>query len=851
MRKTATKPLSLLFGILLLSIPFSARGQDENEVTLLSVILQLETAHEILFSYVIDEVSAYTLTAPSTDLSLDDTIEYLNNSTTFRVQKISDRYYSVSRIITEGAEYCGRLIDGALGTAMENASIITLESGYATLSDFKGRFYIPEQYKKETIQITYVGFESLRISSEELNFKCPEIIMFPSISKLNEVLISSILVKGINRNVDGSTSLNTNNFGLLPGQTENDVLQMAQSLPGVESINETISTINIRGGTNDENLIQWEGMRMYQLGHFFGLISAFNPNLTKDLTIYKSGTPANFGESVSGVITMASNDQIAEKFRGGIGSNLINASAFLEMPVSERIGIQISGRSSINGIFKSPVYNNFSDRVFQDTEITNNQNSASFTDVTFKEDFYFFDVGGKILWDLSQKDKIRFNFIAMENHFEFSERLSGSEETSRLEQKSEAAGLSWQRQWTPNFTSTASIQGTHYLLDALNRDIFTLQEINQENEVLDLGAKLDTRTTLSQRFQLFSGYHFSEVGIANLQDVNIPRFRDYEKDVLRSHILYGNFVYRSKDKKSRLNAGARVNYFEKFSELLFEPRIHAYQELSNGFAVEASGEFKSQSLTQRIDLQSDFLGVEKRRWVLANGTDVPIKKSKQASLGLLYNKSNWFINLEGFLKKVDNITSKSQGFQNQFQFSSETGSYTVYGLEVTVNKKLGDFSAWISYGYGKNDVQFENFIPTEFANNADIRHSVNVASVYTLNNFKFALGLNWRTGKPYTIPKEEAPPIIGDGFLVIDFDTPNAERLTDYLRLDFSAEYVWNISERVDAVFNLALLNLTDEKNSLNIRYALDNNLDFQSDINRIEETSLGFTPNFSFQVLF
>lgn len=851
MQKTATKTLSLFIGILFLSLPLAMRGQDKNEVSLLSVILKLETAHEILFSYVIDEVSSYKLIAPDAELNLGNTIDYLNNTIPFRIQKISDRYYSVSRIISEGTEFCGRLIDGAMGNAMENAAITTSENRYSTLSDSSGQFYIPEAYKNETIQITYIGYEPLLISAKELNFNCPEIVMFPSISRLNEVLISSILVKGINRNVDGSTSLNTNNFGLLPGQTERDVLQMAQSLPGVESINETISTINIRGGTNDENLIQWEGIRMYQLGHFFGLISAFNPNLTKDLTIYKNGTPAHFGESVSGVITMSSNDQIAPEFRGGIGSNLINSNAFLEMPISKKLAIQISGRSSINGILKSPVYDNFSDRVFQDTEITNNQNSATFTDVTFKEDFYFYDVGGKVLWDLTHKDKIRFNFIAMENHFEFSERLSESEETSRLEQKSEATGLSWQRQWSPNFSTTASIQATHYLLDALNQDIFTFQEINQENEVLDLGAKLDTRTILSQNFQLQSGYHFSEVGIANLQDVNLPRFRDYEKDVLRSHILYGDLVYRSEDKKSRLNLGVRANYFEKFSELLIEPRIYAYQELSNGFAIEGSGEFKSQSLTQRIDLQSDFLGIEKRRWVLANGTDVPLKKSKQASLGLLYNKGKWFMNLEGFLKKVDHITSKSQGFQNQFQFSSDTGSYSVYGLEVTINKKIGDFSAWASYGYGKNDYQFENFVPSEFANNVDIRHTVNVASSYTFNNFKFALGLNWRTGKPYTIPKEGAPPVIGDGFLVIDFDAPNGERLSEYVRLDFSTEYIWHISERVDAIFNLALLNLTDEKNSLNVRYTLENNFDFQSDINRIEETSLGFTPNFSFQVLF
>ncbi len=851
MPKTATKPLLFLFGLFLFLASFTSNAQNETEVSLYKVILNLERAHEILFSYVIDEVSDYMITPPSETLNLEESIQYLNSNTAFHFEKISDRYYSVAKVRNEPNTLGAYIIDNGSGEPLENASVSVTGAQFNTVSDKNGRFFIPKQYANNEIQISHIGFHTLVISGAELSKDVPKLLMLPSISSLNEVLISGILVKGINRNVDGSTSLNTNNFGLLPGQTENDVLQIAQALPGVESINETISTINIRGGTNDENLILWEGLRMYQIGHFFGLISAFNPNLTKDLTVYKNGTPARFGESVSGVISMASNNDIAKNFRGGIGANLINANAFLELPINEKVGLQISGRSSINGIFQSPVYSNFSDRIFQDTEITNNQNSESFTEVLFQEDFYFFDVGGKVLWDPTEKDRVRVNFIAMENHFEFSERLLESEETSRLEQKSEAAGISWEREWTDRFETNLAIQATHYLLKAVNQDIFTFQEINQENQVLDLEAKLDTKLRLSNLFELKSGYHFSEIGISNIQDVNLPRFRDYEKNVLRSHIAYGNLIYRTDNKKTRIDAGVRGNYFEKFSEVLVEPRLYVYQELLPGFALEVLGEFKSQTLTQRIDLQSDFLGIEKRRWVLANNNDVPIKKSRQASLGFLYHKKGWFINLEGFIKNVENITSKSQGFQNQFQFETALGNYSVTGAEFTINKKISDLSIWMSYGFGKNDYDFTSFTPSEFPNNIDVRHTLTVASSYNWNAFKFALGLNWHSGRPYTVPKTDAPPIFGEGFLTIDYSDPNEERLNDYLRVDFSAEYLWKISSKVDAVFNLALLNMTNQDNTLNIRYALEDPADIDSDINRIEESSLGFTPNFSVQVLF
>jgi hypothetical protein len=67
--------------------------------------------------------------------------------------------------------------------------------------------------------------------------------------------------------IDGSTVLNTKKFGILPGLVDPDVLQSIQ-LYGVESTNESIANINVRGGTNDQNLMLWDDIKMYHSGHF-------------------------------------------------------------------------------------------------------------------------------------------------------------------------------------------------------------------------------------------------------------------------------------------------------------------------------------------------------------------------------------------------------------------------------------------------------------------------------------------------------------------------------------------------------------------------------------------------------
>ena len=85
------------------------------------------------------------------------------------------------------------------------------------------------------------------------------------------------------------------------------------------------------------------------------------------------------------------------------------------------------------------------------------------------------------------------------------------------------------------------------------------------------------------------------------------------------------------------------------------------------------GEMKSQAISQQIDHQTDFFGIEKRWWILANNTTIPIQKSKQVSFGIDFNKNNWLMTLETYYKKVTGINSSSQGFQNQYQY---TVSYT-------------------------------------------------------------------------------------------------------------------------------------------------------------------------------
>jgi len=96
-------------------------------------------------------------------------------------------------------------------------------------------------------------------------------------------------------------------------------------------------------------------------------------------------------------------------------------------------------------------------------------------------------------------------------------------------------------------------------------------------------------------------------------------------------------------------------------------------------------------------------------------------------------------------------------FQNQNQFNSEIGQYTNKGVEVLINKKNNFYSTWLSYTYNVNNYAFETITPSIFPNNLDVRHSVTLAGNYTYGNLKIGLGVNYRSGRPFTEPDENNP----------------------------------------------------------------------------------------------
>ncbi len=663
------------------------------------------------------------------------------------------------------------------------------------------------------------------------------------LQNLSEVVISGYIVKGINKLSDGSYEINISDFDALPGLIDTDVLQAVQAFPGIQSSNETVSNINIRGGTHDQNLILWDDIKMYQSGHFFGLISMFNPQITQHVSLTKNGSRTEYTDGVSGTISMETDKNISQTFEGNVGVNFIDVNGFADIPLSQRSSIQIAARKSISDFTQTPTYDNYFDRISQDTEIETNVANITNSD----QEFDFYDMSLRWLYKISDKDMLRVNFINVANELMFNENTTNGlirdSRESSLNQNSIAGAIHYNRIWNDKWQTTFEAYETDYKLKSVNANVLDAQQFLQENIVSETSLKLKADYSINNRLQWQNGYHFVETKVTNLDDVDIPVFRSLISEVVRTHGAFTQVSYKSPEAKTNLGFGLRYNYIGKFRKHLLEPRFSLSHRFMRHFTFEVLGELKHQVTSQVINFQNDFLGIEKRRWQLSNDNDIPVIRSRQVSLGINYTNKGWLISAEPYYKKVKGITTQSQGFQNQYEFVRTDGNYEVLGFDVIIRKQLTNFNSWLSYSYMNNDYTFESLLESSFPSNFDITHALTFGMAYSYNQLSISAGLSWNSGKPTTRP------VVGNEVIddQINYNNTNSEQLRDYLRVDLSALYDFKLSATTRGYIGVSLWNILDRENIINNFYRSNNN----ASVTEVRQRSLGFTPNATFRVKF
>ncbi|KAA1243646.1 TonB-dependent receptor plug domain-containing protein [Aquimarina sp. RZ0] len=837
--------------------------QQESEQPLAVVLNLIQKDYGIFISYNSKIVADKQVTIDFTQKDLKKILSVIEKQTTLIFLEIKKDSYVLRRKSNQFKKICGYLFDSKTKLPIANAYVTVIDSNKGINTTASGFFELSDISIDKKIKMQLLGYIPKEIRVKDLKKShCKNIYLEKIIVTLDQIIIKGYLTDGVSKNRDGSIKINPDKIEILPGVENSDILQSLQLIPGIQSPDETATGLNIRGGTVDQNLILWDGIKMYQNDHFFGMISAINSQVVEEVEIYRNGAPTKYGNHLSGVIDIKSDSKIPKKTETGLGVNMLYGDMYTKVPLSKKTAVFLSLRRSYADILETETFDKFSEHILQNTRIiTDNvineaiDNSNSKTNNTF----YFIDFTTKVLSKVNETNTLSFSTIYFNNNLNFISKLEEIDQRTDDLLRTENLGLNgtWKKNWSSRLTSNFKINMSKYSFRYNGKELtvdFFEREIFKENYITEFNFDLFTQYNLNTSHQFVNGISYSFIDLFyNISDTSDFEFEDdlsIQSNFTDSSIisLYNDYYFVSP--KWKLTIGLRTDYFPRLSKAYAQPKINLETKINDLIRLNISTELRYQSINQITEFKTENFGLESQVWSNGGGAETSILKGKQISIGANYSKNNWFIDAETYYKKNENLSSLMNGFNRETD-RLLIGDRSVYGLDILLKKRFRNFYSLISYSLTENRFIFPSLNNGQsFSGNFDIRHYFSFINSYSYKNIKVALAWKYRTARPYT----RALGLIGDNAdnISINYGEINADRLSDYHRLDFSINYTARIFKNVSATYGFSLVNVYNQKNILNRTYRAVLNSDeafFQ--LREKNRFSLGRAPNFSVRVKF
>jgi len=755
----------------------------------------------------------------------------------------------------------GIIQEAESGERLPYANILIKEIDLGTTTNENGYFTLNGNIKKGMIlDASYVGYktESITITSEMINNEI-EINLLALTSTLNEVVVAANSNKFLQANTEISKhQISTKQINLMPSIGEVDIFRSLQLLPGVSGTLESSSGLHIRGGEPEENLVLLDGIKVYNVEHFFGFFSAFNANAIKNVDLYKGAFPARYGGRLSGVIDMLGKTGSFNEIKAQMGANLLSASGTIELPFKKKFSLLISGRRSFTDILQTTFFEKIFNQFDEDDDIEELEE--------FVPTFNFYDFNSKFSYKPSNKDLITFSYYKGQDNLEESsitDRLIypdiGSEKVNILGNVSKISkwgndgyGFKWARQWNPKFYNTLNISYSEYFS---NRDDNYLVNVNipdtdstildfklkliQRNNVKDFTARYDGDLVIGKNNNLEFGLEYtkSSVDYTFIRDDTVNLITTDQDSKLYSYYLSYNL---NSVKNLNLKVGLRGSQYDFNKKKYFSPRINLDYKIVEDIKLKLGYGIHYQFV--KMILGESVTSSSRDFWLLANGEEVKIGKATHYIAGISYERDAWLIDIEAFYKKLENLTEFSLRYQSMdLRSLFFNGSGEVKGFEVLLQKKIEKYTGWISYTYTDVDHLFPLLNEgKKFPGHHSQKNEFKIFNNYEINGWNFSASFIYGSGQVYTEPsyKYNINLLDNSKLTFIGVGPKNGSLLPDYHRMDISAHHIFNFNS-IKGDIGVSIFNVYNRVNTWHYEYNFN-----QDPVLKTRVKYLGFVPN-------
>ncbi len=780
------------------------KSLHEGTYTLEELLILLDEDYNLAYS--LNTIPGDSRIIISENTPYDELFQLISNQTNVLIKKQGASY-----IITSGSlkqdkfSIKGFVRDRETGEPLIGSAIILKDSYQGVVTNSYGYYSLTLPPGSYEVVCSFIGYMPDTLSLDLQSHVSHNFTLSLRASELAEITVSSrepeYNIKSI---IPGVNTLNLQTEGQIPYFLgEVDVIQGALLMPGIRTIGEDASGINVRGGEVDQNLLLLDESIIYNPNHFYGLISVFNPEAVNNIEIMKGFMPPSYGGRVSSVITINQKEGNDEDFSvtGGVG--LVSARLIAEGPIKRKVSsFIVSARQSIADL-----------SVLGNTSSGLSRNTANFQDFNTKLNWKVNPTNTIHLAGYFGNDRNRTGFNAVRNwgnrnlsvrwNHLFGPRLFSnftntvSEYFYRVTDPQEAGSFVG-RSSIINYSSKVdlafSITPQHELTfgaGTIYHRLLPGERIPFDENASSRPFSLDTENAfessayvgheweIGKRFTMLYGFRFSS--LINLGPASVYT---YDPDVERNT---SNII-----DTTLFEEGEVIKHYYGL-----EPRISTNYIFNDAQSVKASYTRTYQYLHL---ISNTVIPSPTDIWKISDQY-VPPTRSDHYSLGFYQNLGNnmFETSIELYYKALDNIIEYKNGANLLFNPNMETEILTgvgrSYGMEIFAKKNHGRFTGWLSYTLSRAELKVETPFPNQTINggryfpaNHDKLHDISLASIFKIGERWAASGtFNFSSGRPITLP---AGKYEFEGNLVPHFQDRNQNNLPSYHRLDLSLK--WN-----------------------------------------------------------
>ena len=756
---------------------------------------------------------------------------------TFLFLFVAQIFFSQEKVTINGTVYDNNSNETLIGVSLYfpelKTGTTTNEYGFYSITVPKGNY---------KIQVSYLGFKSI-IENLNLtvnvtkNFKLEE-----ETESLDEIIIESDIeklnIKTPQMSVNKLTAATIKQIPVVLG--ESDIIKSIILLPGVTSAGEGASGFNVRGGAADQNLILLDEAIVFNSSHVFGFFSVFNPDVIKDVKLYKGGIPARYGGRLSSVLDIYQKEGNSKAFKltGGIG--LVSSRLLAEGPIEkEKSSFLIGGRASYAHLFL-PLFDN--------------DNTA-----------YFYDLNSKVNYRFNEKNNLFLSTYFGKDVFGISDNFVNKYGNNVL-------NLRWNHLFSDKLFSNLSLIYSDYFY-GLTLDFVGFE---WDSGITNFNLKYDFKHYLNNTFTL--NYGINNIYIKFNPGEIIPNRSDSGIQPEKLIDKYANEFAAYIDAEHRISDKLTLQYGIRFSNFtrLGQDELNVY---ANNEAVIYNQQFKkyeSASPTgtesfSRSDVLASFNNFEPRfslSYLLSDESSVKLSYNRMAQyLHLLSNTASptpldvwapsgrfikpqlldqfaagYFKSIKGgdysletevFYKNIQNRIDYINGANlianNEIESVILNGQARAYGLEVLFKKNEGNFKGWLAYTLSRSEQQTPGRNTNEpginqgkwYSTPFDKTHDLSLNASYELSKkWTFNANFLFQTGQPTNYPVGQYE-VQGLNVPIFDDDRRNADRLPAYHRFDISATLTpeKNKNRKWQAEWVFGIYNLYGRQNAASINF--------------------------------